>query len=846
MDEATLRKMFEPPASVNVGIICGNVSGGLEVIDVDCKYDLTGKLMQDLMSSIEGALPTIAAKLVMVKTPSGGYHLYYRCSQIEGNKKLAQRLPVESETKEKRLVLIETRGEGGFIVAPPSTNYQLISGSFDTIPTITPDQRNTLIAIARSFDMMPDEEQYPERLPVRNSEFFEQNDDSPFAAYNQRGDVVALLEQHDWKFVKRQGDRIHLKRPGKSDAETSGNFHEGKRKLYVFSSSTAFEPQVAYSPSDVFILLECSGDKKIAARRLAEIGFGQISTRRKLDTLPTQVKADRIRVEGVSINAEVINLVSSTQTIKIENVKSADLDNIYIYFTDISAEKEVLQTIEALEAWTDARIYIRQVQDINSNEGESVRPYEFILNRLLRHYAELYNKNGGYLTAEQEDRFFVAVHDAGAKIKDPHDRERYRLLLLAFSEENRLGITSEIYQEITERIRFDRALEAQNEEMSALLDRVRAKQEIGDTNGALVDLTKGIQEIKSRTSKDNYANLLVPTTEKDFAERLKLKPDSLNTGLTINGEELQFPAGAISLICAPTNHGKTTLLLNALLNVSKQNSEKSFYLFSFEEDSDSILITALSIDIDHSISKNNRASIRSYYRDDQHGIEWVGKYNRETFEVARRNFFESLIDTGRVAIKYVEYGSEALADAIRYVAKYGNAGGVFIDYVQLINKEGFKAGTRAEELKRVCLDLKNAAVDTGLPVVLGAQFNRTVTSPLRLHPTQIADASDIEKIANCIVGFWNLAKKPMGTKEDLDAAAALAQYGDVYAEILKFRGGKTTGMGQGESWTFDGNTGVIRNRVVQVTGQSPHPILPKVQLVPKVTSDDDDDDGPGF
>jgi hypothetical protein len=58
--------------------------------------------------------------------------LYYRCDVIEGNQKLAQRPATAEEVKEnpneKVLVLIETRGEGGYVVAPPTDGYKLSAG----------------------------------------------------------------------------------------------------------------------------------------------------------------------------------------------------------------------------------------------------------------------------------------------------------------------------------------------------------------------------------------------------------------------------------------------------------------------------------------------------------------------------------------------------------------------------------------------------------------------------------------------------------------------------------------------------------------------------------------------
>ena len=68
-------------------------------------------------------------------------------------------------------MLIETRGEGGFIIVAPSGGpvhpsgrpYVLRSGGFDTIATITPEERSDLFALARSFDQMPRREVVPAR-----------------------------------------------------------------------------------------------------------------------------------------------------------------------------------------------------------------------------------------------------------------------------------------------------------------------------------------------------------------------------------------------------------------------------------------------------------------------------------------------------------------------------------------------------------------------------------------------------------------------------------------------------------------------------------------------------------
>jgi hypothetical protein len=108
---AELEQQRRHPNAHGEAIICGAVSGNLEVIDCDLKYDHEGKVRAGLMDAIPEA---IRERLQVVETRSGGWHLYYRCATIAGNMKLAQRPTTEAEANgnpsDKVRVLIETRG----------------------------------------------------------------------------------------------------------------------------------------------------------------------------------------------------------------------------------------------------------------------------------------------------------------------------------------------------------------------------------------------------------------------------------------------------------------------------------------------------------------------------------------------------------------------------------------------------------------------------------------------------------------------------------------------------------------------------------------------------------------
>ena len=129
-------------------------------------------------------------------------------------------------------------------------------------------------------------------------------------------------------------------------------------------------------------------------------------------------------------------------------------------------------------------------------------------------------------------------------------------------------------------------------------------------------------------------------------------------------------------------------------------------------------------------------------------------------------------------------------------------------------------GARQEELKAICVDLKDMAVETELPIILSAQFNREADSPLDLRASNIGEAGDIERIANFVLGIWNGNFKPKVDKGKSDKKTrdekdikdlgfdenTLLKPGKLYIEILKNRDGE---IGKSGFLDFDGNTGKI-------------------------------------
>lgn len=256
-----------------IGVVCGDISGGLEVIDLDLKYDITGSLFNDYKEMINDNAPALLRKLVVQKTQNNGYHFIYRCGNIEGNVKLARRYTTEDELKnnknEKIKVLIETRGNGGYIVAAPSAGYEIIYGDMNKINTITKEERDILFTCAKTFNSVYDST--PDKNLVKVKSF--QSGLSPFDDYNNRGEIHALLEEFGWTFIKDlKGNSMYLRPAG--TGTWSAGWSEEKRLLYIFTTSSEFDSEKAYSPVAVLATLKFNKDYSACSKWLYASGFG--------------------------------------------------------------------------------------------------------------------------------------------------------------------------------------------------------------------------------------------------------------------------------------------------------------------------------------------------------------------------------------------------------------------------------------------------------------------------------------------------------------------------------------------------------------------------------------------
>ncbi len=95
--DSVLKQMFNNNAALGLGIITGRISGNLEAVDIDIKYDLSGNLIKKLFSEIRKQNPSLTNKLIIAQTRSKGFHLIYHCGEIGRNISLAKRPSTDAE-----------------------------------------------------------------------------------------------------------------------------------------------------------------------------------------------------------------------------------------------------------------------------------------------------------------------------------------------------------------------------------------------------------------------------------------------------------------------------------------------------------------------------------------------------------------------------------------------------------------------------------------------------------------------------------------------------------------------------------------------------------------------------
>lgn len=262
-----------------IGIVAGQVSGGLEILDLDNQA-----VVEPWIAAVQELAPGLLEKLVFVQTPRPGLHVYYRCNTFGGNEKLALE-PGDAQGNWK--TLIEVKGEGGYVLAPgspgqchPTGRCYMYHGNRGlwNVSMITRAEREVLMLSARALNrQLSLTTVVPRRLESQSSGNRVGDD------FNRRATWEQVLGPHNWTFVGAgsDGGEQRWRRPGKSEGCSATTGFRGFDRLYVFSQNASpLEAGRTYDKFAAFTLLGYGGDFRKAVRALLDAGWGRQSDAR--------------------------------------------------------------------------------------------------------------------------------------------------------------------------------------------------------------------------------------------------------------------------------------------------------------------------------------------------------------------------------------------------------------------------------------------------------------------------------------------------------------------------------------------------------------------------------------
>lgn len=243
-----------------VGIVTGYNS--LEVIDVDLKVFTSLKEQSDfwdeLLHFLKDNIDDFDLKFVIYKTKNQGYHILYRCSFIEGNKKIAK-------LKGMKECVIESRGVGGYVFI---YDNQISKLSYNDVQTITEKDRAILWDICSTYNFVADEIT-PDDKPNKE---FKEADVKPWDDYNSKVSIFDTIG-NDFKIIRTISDKYIIKRHG-GESVHSGYVYRNSGCMYLFSTATIYPSEKLITPFTAYAYKNHNGNFSEAGKELYRLGYG--------------------------------------------------------------------------------------------------------------------------------------------------------------------------------------------------------------------------------------------------------------------------------------------------------------------------------------------------------------------------------------------------------------------------------------------------------------------------------------------------------------------------------------------------------------------------------------------
>lgn len=247
--ESEIRSWLQSPIQ-NYAIVCGEISD-LVVIDVDTK---------------NGGDPTPFQNrgFYEVKTPSGGYHFYFKYD------------PLLKSTKHNQkgfLKGIDIQSNNSLVFCPPS--YFAQKGGYTVInnaPVVNlPD--DLLTRILSELEPEKEAQDYRPYTPTKNPELGRPGD-----VFNALASWDDILIPEGWTKVGQSHNGTQFwRRPGKKDGISASTNWNNYDLFFAFTTSVPeIDPKKGYTKFNLLATLKYGGDYKKAAKELVVENYKKV------------------------------------------------------------------------------------------------------------------------------------------------------------------------------------------------------------------------------------------------------------------------------------------------------------------------------------------------------------------------------------------------------------------------------------------------------------------------------------------------------------------------------------------------------------------------------------------
>jgi len=445
--------------------------------------------------------------------------------------------------------------------------------------------------------------------------------------------------------------------------------------------------------------------------------------------------------------------------------------------------------------------YGHTIEDLKKVLSRPIWGIRYLYNKILSEYG---NNPTEFDFPEIEDKFIELL----SGIEDSTNRQH---LLYDFSTRFGYGSVSALEKAITlkaDRNKAERNKAKKKTELEEALKKTLSELQEGKTVEASKTLSNIQKNLQVLADREKYKEYLFSNSDEIF-KSLQERPQGLNSGFQIernDGEtkyqELIFPEGGISLIGGGTNHGKSTVLKNIVLNAlnetdpkTNQPVEGTLLYFTFEENVEAVTRQFINAYADTNL---NPEDAKGFKKSNIEIIEEVlsgydtnlvkNKDKRIKFFKKVREFKDILSQQRLKIIRLNTNFQDELSGVVRFLKEEFpyKIRAVFVDYVQCLSVDNNgKSIVRTEELKEIMTSLDKEVQFLKIPFVMTAQLKRDVKSFDKLTNQDFDQSSWIEKTASEIVLIWSNRFKCEG--EIKDTRLKDGQGGVIGAKLTKSR-----------------------------------------------------------